>query len=63
MDGEKERGWKEEGREKIIKLVKILSRVRAGGLVQCLTAAKCTGQNGTRALLPVPSTLCAIVVR
>jgi hypothetical protein len=63
MERRREDGRRERGRKKIIKLVKILSRVGAGGLVQCLTAAKCPGQNGTRALLPVPSTFCAIVVR
>lgn len=71
MEGEKEEGRENEReggkrggkKEKIIKRLKILSRFRARGLVQCLTGGRCQGQNGTRVLLPVPSSFCPVVVR
>lgn len=45
--------------EKISKFLKIMSRVRARGLVQVLTSARCQGQSRTRALPPHPSAFCS----
>lgn len=42
----REEGSKEGKKEKFIKLVKILSRVSARGLAQCLIAGRCRARMG-----------------
>lgn len=45
-EGEKKEGREEGKKEKFINLVKILSRVSARGLAQCLTAGRCRARMG-----------------
>lgn len=57
----KRQGRREGGKleEKIAKILKIVSRVRARGLVKVLISGRCQGQSRTRARLPLPSAFCS----